>query len=237
MTVAAWFPERMLSFDVETTGPEPETARIVTAHAVECSPAGAQVLGAWLVNPGCPIPPDATKVHGITDEIAATGWPTVEALPLIVDVLRWAWALGLPVVIMNARFDVAVVQAELARLELPPLEPGQIIDPHVIDKGIDPFRKGGRKLLDLAKHYGVKLGEAHNAADDALMAARIVWAMARWTKGRFKDIAHLTIDELQQWQTASYAKWALQYRSFLRADGKPSDIDAAWPLRTQRSAA
>ncbi len=228
---AAWLTGPFLSLDLETTSPDPETARIVTAHAVECSAAGANVIGSWLVNPGIPIPAEASAIHGITDEIAATGQPPDLAVSAISNTMAMAWMEGRPVVIMNAGYDLGVVRAERARIGLPALTVGPLLDPHIIDRGCDPYRAGKRKLLDLARQYRVKTGEAHSAKDDALMAARIVWAMAN---GELcSEIAHLSLEEMQTWQRATHAKWALQYRSWLRSGGKPADVDAEWPLRTQ----
>jgi len=227
---AAWLTGNMLAFDTETTGPDPLTARIVTAHAVECGPGGALVRGSWLVNPEMPIPPEATAIHKVTDEMAAGGIPRSTAHVEIANVLLGAAARGIPIVAMNASYDLTVLNAGLTPLDQwrPPEDPlPAILDPHVIDRGLNPFRKGKRQLLDLAKSYKVRLGEAHSADGDALMAARIVWAMAQ----NCKDIQHLTLDEMQGWQQATHRKWALQYRNHLRSQGKPSDVDDSWPIR------
>jgi DNA polymerase-3 subunit epsilon len=61
-----------------------------------------------------------------------------------------------------------------------PLEaPGPIIDPLVIDKAVDRYRRGKRTLEVVAEHYGVPLDGAHEASADAIAAGRVAQAIAR----------------------------------------------------------
>lgn len=217
----------MLGFDLETTGPNPSTARIVTAHVVECGPAGIGVDTGWLVNPGMPIPSEATAIHGITDDIAATGFPTNEAVPLIADALAAAWRRGLPVVAFNASFDLTVLWTEWARLGFDARSVGPVLDPRVIDLGCDRYRRGKRKLLDVAAHYGVKLGAAHDAKADALMACRIVWTQAR----RCREVSTLTLWQMQDWQRDAHRRWADRLTEvFARPGGTGEIVETDWPI-------
>ncbi|MGW4866231.1 hypothetical protein ACWEO6_33780, partial [Streptomyces sp. NPDC004291] len=60
-----WTGHVLGGFDLETTGPEPESARIVSACLAYF--AGGQLhKRTWLLDPGCEIPAGATEVHGIT---------------------------------------------------------------------------------------------------------------------------------------------------------------------------
>ena len=64
--------ERPLAvIDLESTGLRPETARIVRVSILLVTEDGAQTLRSELVNPGLPVPPGATAVHGISDEDVA----------------------------------------------------------------------------------------------------------------------------------------------------------------------
>ena len=65
-----WSDGRLLAFDTETTGTDPETARIVSAACLWRGGASEAADEEWLVNPGVPIPAEATAIHGITDEMA-----------------------------------------------------------------------------------------------------------------------------------------------------------------------
>ncbi len=63
---------RPLAFiDVQSTGLDPRTARIVRISVLKCAPDGDRHTRTALVNPGVPIPPGATAVHGLTDDDVA----------------------------------------------------------------------------------------------------------------------------------------------------------------------
>jgi DNA polymerase-3 subunit epsilon len=55
--------------DLETTGVDISTDKIVQVAAIRVSPNGKIAKRTWMVNPGIPIPPAATEIHGITDEM------------------------------------------------------------------------------------------------------------------------------------------------------------------------
>lgn len=224
---ARWLTGDALAYDSETTGVDPLADRIVTACAVLVGKAGASFRGRWLVNPSVPIPPAATAIHGITDEKAqADGADPLHALPAIATTLRAAWAEGLPVIIMNAHFDLTLLQEELERYGQEPLKVGPVLDPLVIDRALDPYRKGKRNLAALAAHYGVKQDGAHSSDGDALTAARIVWKMTREPR-----LELLSLADLQEWQARQHAEWAGQFELWLRQQGKPEVVNRDWPVR------
>jgi DNA polymerase-3 subunit epsilon len=59
----------IIYFDIESTSVETETARIVELACIKYNPDGTQEEKTVLVNPGVPIPLEASEVHGITDEM------------------------------------------------------------------------------------------------------------------------------------------------------------------------
>jgi DNA polymerase-3 subunit epsilon len=226
--VAKWLPRDALSFDVETTGVDVFNDRIVTACAVLVGKAGARFRGRWLLNPGVPIPAEATAIHGITDEKARQdGVAPEHALPAVRQTLNDARLEGLPLIIMNSSFDLTLLQAELERYEMEPLVIGPVLDPLVIDRALDPYRKGKRTLSALAQHYGVKQDGAHSSDGDALTAARIIWKQAQEPR-----IAGHTLEEMQAWQQRQHAEWAGQFEVYLRQQGRPEAINRDWPVRT-----
>ena len=89
-----------IAFDLETTGVKPSENMIVEVGAVLFDGDRALKGFGTLVDPGIPIPPDASAVNGISDEM-------VRGKPRIADVLaEFAGFCGdLPVVAHNAPFD------------------------------------------------------------------------------------------------------------------------------------
>lgn len=57
----------LVVFDIESTGVNPETDRIVEISAIKISPDGNEVCNTRRLNPEMPIPPQATAIHGISD--------------------------------------------------------------------------------------------------------------------------------------------------------------------------
>ncbi|MFK4145303.1 3'-5' exonuclease [Streptomyces sp. NPDC004065] len=231
-----WHRELLIGFDLETTGTDPREARIVTGAVVELRgglPGGRRE---WLADPGVPIPADAVAVHGISGErAAAEGRPADQVADAIADVLTGYWRTGVPVVAYNAAFDLSLLSAELRRYALPSLrerldgaEPGPVIDPYTIDRWADRYRPGKRTLKAVCGEYGVVLDSAHDAAADALAAARLACAIA----GRHAKVAALGPAELHRRQIEWYAAWAADFQAFLRRKGDPDAVvDGSWPLR------
>jgi DNA polymerase III subunit epsilon len=178
-----WADERLLAFDVETTSVDVETARIVQAAQVYVGggqPTDSTVL--W-INPGVPIPEEATAVHGIT---AGTlnlhgAMDAPAAMDELAHMIDLAISDSVPIVAYNARYDLTILDRELRRhgLVVPRWEDARVVDPHVIDKWLHRFRRGSRKLVDVCEHYGVELDGAHDAAADALASARLAYVLAK----------------------------------------------------------
>lgn len=191
------------AFDLETTGPSPLSDRIVTAHLSLINPTAGDIQPRdWLLNPGIDIPAGATAVHGITTEHAREhGAEYAPGIEEIVMALMAAWGSGHVVVAFNGCFDLTMVNAESERLSIGPLPLGPVVDPFIIDKQHDKYRKGSRKLGDVCTHYGIKLDNAHEAAADALAAARLAYKLLR----RY-NLATNPAEQIVHQQTAWYAE-------------------------------
>ena len=116
---------REIVIDTETTGLDPHAGhRVVEIGCVELRnhiPTG-QVFQKHL-NPERDMPTDAFDVHGLTAEFLGSQ-------PVFAEVVdEFLTFIGDdPVIAHNAEFDIAFLNAELARLERPPLRPQRTID-------------------------------------------------------------------------------------------------------------
>lgn len=174
-----WWEGRMVAFDLETTAPDPEDARIVTAAIALCGGGVQTETVTLLADPGVDIPAEATAVHGITtDHARAHGHPASDVVSAILAAIEPATG-GWPLVIFNARYDLTVLDRECRRHGLPQLGPCWVVDPLVIDKHLDRYRRGSRKLDAVCAHYGATLDGAHDAAYDALAAARVAYRIGQ----------------------------------------------------------
>ncbi len=221
-----WRARPFAGWDTETTGVDVETCAIVTCCFGLASPTGWQSTN-WLIQQDAPIPAEATAVHGITTEHANEhGQPAREALPQIRDALYRAWSEGMPVAAYNACYDFTVLDRNLRRHGLGALEiRGPVLDPHVLDKDADPYRRGSRKLIDVAAHYGIVLteAEAHGAEADALTAARLAWKLGA---------SVVSLQAAHDLQVAAYRKQRESFAAYLAKKGDRLDDDnRVWPLK------
>lgn len=184
-----WFANGLTCFDTETSHLSPDEGRIVTATVAHVN--GRQVdTKSWLIAVDVDIDPAAENIHGISTEHArANGRPAAEVVDLIAGELALSLSRQVPVVGMNLCFDWTFLDRELRRNGLPTMEDrldgrqlAPVFDVFVLDKQIDRYRKGSRKLEDLCKAYDVRIDGAHDAEFDALAAGRIAWRMAQRTQ-------------------------------------------------------
>ncbi len=237
-----WYDGPMAAFDTETTGVDVEEDRIVSAAIVVQDMAGGRArVTRWLVNPGIPVPPAAIEVHGLTDDYVQRNgrWPA-PVMEEIARTLAEQCAAARPLVVMNAPFDLTILDRELRRhrasslcryLENVPL---CVLDPRVLDKHLDRYRKGRRTLGDLCAQYEVELEGAHDAAADARAALEVVRAVAR----RFAaQMDQLSPAELHTLQAVWHAAQARGLQAWFARNGAPEMVDPAWPLRPELPAA
>ena len=220
-------------FDLETTGVDVTSDRIVTAHVGLLDGTGAVVRAHdWLANPGVEIPEGAAAIHGVTTAHAvAHGRPAVEVIAEVADALRAILDAGIPVVAYNAPYDFSLLKHEAIRHGIPPLlDPSPVIDPLVVDKRYDRYRRGKRRLTDVAAHYAVPLDAAHEASADAIAAGRVAQALAE----RFGQTLPATAHELHTEQIGWARDQADSLSEYFIRIGRldPDDrLDGSWPIR------
>src|SRR6201999_1910064 len=116
---------REIVLDTETTGFDPATGdRIVEIGCVELIahlPTGRS-FRAYL-NPERLVPPETTRVHGLTDEFLADKPKFAEGVEEFLEFLGAA-----ALVIHNASFDIKFVNSELHRVGKPPIPHARAID-------------------------------------------------------------------------------------------------------------
>jgi DNA polymerase-3 subunit epsilon len=192
------------AFDIETTGLDPKRDRIVEFGAVKFDNRGPIVRYSALINPGIPMPKDAGRVNGITDDMLA-GKPSLETV--FPDFLRLV--NGTIIIAHNAPFDTGFVNEQLKIFYqagqkhgaakalgslLPGLEdereaaepawtppfpalPNRIADTLVLARRIFPHRST-HKLQDMAADLQLNILNAHRAEDDARICMEIFIRMA-----------------------------------------------------------
>ncbi len=164
-------PLRELSytvFDTETTGLEPSHGdKIVAIGAVRIEQGKLlrEAMFHQLVNPERPIPRQATKIHGITDEMVKDKPTLKEVLPRFLEFCK-----GTVLVAHNAAFDLKFLEIEAQKL-------GLKIDFPVVDTLFISYGLFGdfdvHNLDSIAKRLGLTVAGLHSALGDALLTAEI----------------------------------------------------------------
>jgi len=153
--------------DVETTGTNPNSDRVVELSILRIQPDGTEEYKSHRVNPGVPIPADATAVHGITDA-------DVSSLPMfrqyaksVRDFLEGCDIAGFNVI----KFDLPCLEAEFDRAGIEFSREGR----HFVDSMVI-FHQRERRDLEAAyrKYCGGEMENAHCAEEDAKAAAQVL---------------------------------------------------------------
>jgi DNA polymerase-3 subunit epsilon len=217
----------MIAFDLETTGVDPETARIVTACVAIIDGTGriSPKVTTWLVavEIGVTIPQAAVDIHGVTTEHAREhGQPLAIVVGEILEAL--AAHPGLPVVGHNAPYDLTVLDREIRRIsgggdglaEALDRPVAPVVDTLCLDKHVDKYRPGKRTLTAACEHYDVALDGAHDATADAIGAARMAWTIAH----RNPAIAAMDLQSLHELQVKAKADQDRSFAQYLRKQAK-----------------
>lgn len=242
----SWASQTMYGFDIESSGVDVFKDRIVTSTVTQMVVDAEPRTKAWLVNPGIPIPQQATDVHGITDEQAANGMDPLVAVDQIATYVAWVLNAGHPLVAFNAAYDLSLLESELLRHNLDPLTTRVtasgwfgVIDPMVLGKGVDTIKNRkfvkGRKftLPALCEWYKVPFDETHDSTADAVGAVRLARAIAD-SDAYLADMGPATLHQLQvTWRREMQAS----LRKYFDREGIEHDgVDGGWPLHTQLQA-
>ncbi len=180
------FLERpLLVFDLETTGTDVAKDRIVTL-------AGKKIFGEdmaetfdFAFNPVIPIPPEATAVHGITDEMAANAPLFRDSAKNLLILFTGCDLAGFN----NINFDVPLLWEEFARANLS----WNLDGIHILDAGNIFKKKEPRTLTAGLKFYcGREHAEAHNALADVEATADVLFAQLE----RYNDLKAMNLPEI-----------------------------------------
>jgi len=222
-----WHEGPLAALDLEATGVDPLTARIIEVGLFLFETERSSLpLVELLIDPAVPIPERVTALTGISPaDIAARGTEPLDALTRTRLAIGGLVNEGIPIVIYHATYDWPLLEAELARHGLGPLPsvpPAILIDPLVLDRHVDRYRKGKRTLGDVASHYGVRLDGAHRAAGDCAATVEVARKI-----GEQHPTLHVGGSELVDLQVKAHNTWRDSFNAYL------TKVGASRPLVTE----
>ncbi|NUS67058.1 MAG: DNA polymerase III subunit epsilon [Ensifer adhaerens] len=158
---------REIIFDTETTGLDNREDRVIEIGGVELEnqfPTGRTLH--IFINPGNrKVHPDALAIHGITDESLKDKPPFADVVDEILEFFgdaRW--------VAHNATFDMGFINAEFARLGMPPIAIERVTDTLALARRKHPM--GPNSLDALCRRYGID--NSHRAKHGALLDSELL---------------------------------------------------------------
>lgn len=161
---------RPIYYDTETTGVSAENDHIIEIAALDS--ASGKTFEA-LINPGVPIPAEASRVHGITDDMVKDAPPWKE---VACDFIAFCEGKSALIAHNNDAFDKLFLESHFKRIER------EIPEEWVF---IDTLKWSRRYRPDLPRHalqflreaFGFEANQAHRALDDVIILHKVFSAM------------------------------------------------------------
>lgn len=177
----------LVVFDIESTGVSPRKDRIIELAAIKLMPNGEEISKCWLMNPGVPIPPETTAIHGISDEIVKDCPTFADKAKEIFEFFRDCDLSG-----FNAdRFDIPCLEEEFARV-------GMAFAPSA-RKHVDVQRIYHKKEpRDLSAAVRFYLGRNHDGAHGAEADTRATLEVLKAQMAKYTDLPQ-TVDEMDEY--------------------------------------
>lgn len=165
----------LVFFDLETTGIDVTTDRIVEISLLKLFPDGTEKITTLLVNPGVSIPAGASKVHGIFDMMVANEPSFRELTGTILEIFEGSDISGYNIL----NYDLPLIRQEFRRcgIEFPPagtiaIDPYQIYVKKVPRDPANPSET--RNLISAYTFYcGKSLQNAHSAEADIIATKEV----------------------------------------------------------------
>lgn len=196
-------------FDLETTGTNIATDRIVEIAILKVHPNGNKESRTWLVNPGVPIPAEAAAIHGITDE-KVSGEPSFKELSREIHQM----IQGCDLAGFNSnRFDIPLLAEELLRAGVDfDMKNAVAVDVQTI------FHKMEKRTLAAAYQFycGKDLTDAHSASADTQATYEVLLAQLE----RYPELAN-NVKELAAFSTHTDT---VDFAGFIRRDDDGDEV-------------
>lgn len=218
----------IVCFDLETTGTNPIHDRIIEVAALRIAPGGAKDRYVTRVNPGCPIPPASTKIHGIRDEDVEDAPSFADIAPQLDLFLHACDLTGFSI----ARFDIPLLTEEFRRVGIR----FDIAERRILDSQKIFHMREPRNLTAALKFYcGETLEGAHGAEADTEAAWKVLEGQLETYEDLPDTVIELEKESYPERQNAAEPQGKLQWQDgkVVLAFGKQSGRSLQEMARTE----
>ncbi len=224
-----WFERPLAALDFEATGVDAHRDRVLSYALVD--PVHERES---LVDAGVPIPDASAEVHGITASALVGAPSSREAITVVADWVQSLVDRRIGLVVFNAAYDLTMLRAEAARhgIRQPQWDRLLVVDPYVVDWGLERGGLGQRRLVDVAAYYGVTLDHAHDALADARAARDVAVEMG----ARHREAGECSLTDLMLRQHLWHAERVDDWNVYAVAKGRAPIDRHSWPLVSEPSA-
>ena len=181
--------ERVLSFDLETTGISTSSDRIVQIALIGAQADGTPVNYERIVNPRRPIPYGASNVHGIFDADVRGKGDFSTIVDEVGDLIEGSVIVGHNV----RKFDLEMLESEFLRMGKRMPRPKAVMDTYELVRRLNVPRP--HNLGALCRRHGISLENAHTAAADAAASLLLFWRLSVDHAPSFRR----SLEELERW--------------------------------------
>ncbi len=188
-------------FDLETTGINPMQDEIVEISAIKVRNGKAADTFSTLVRPGRPMPPAASAVNGITDEMLAGAPDIREVLPQFLAFAGEDVLVGHNI----AGFDLQFLNRAAAGMGRGPLSNDYADTLPMAHRRLPQLSR--HRLVDLAAYLKISTDGAHRALNDCVMNQKCYEALGRLPEGAPAAVCPLCGGELIRRQGKLGAFW------------------------------
>lgn len=226
--VTGWLDCPLIALDCESTGVDPETARVLSiCFGLSMEPGRWQPTVLW-VAPEDEVPEGAQRVHGLTREIVkanAAGMSRADALEMVAARLDAAAERETPLVLHNAPYDLTLLEHEVRRELGRRLPDGLLVlDLLVLHRRLNRLT-GSRRLEVLAAQNGITF-PAHDAEQDALATLRLLHILANENE----LLPLVPVRDLMPLQERWYAEQQEQAQAKALGNGTEFTPAHGWPV-------
>jgi DNA polymerase III subunit epsilon len=185
---------REIIFDTETTGLDPlkgdRLVEIGCVEVIDYIPTGKTLH--FYLNPERAVPPDATRIHGLTDAFLADKPKFVDIADAFLDFIEDS-----PLVAHNANFDLGFMNAELSRINYDKLSAKRVIDTLPLARKKFPGTQNNLDALCSRLNIDTKHRNYHGALLDAELLAAVYLELKGGRQRTMEMTSEISVETLE----------------------------------------